>query len=456
MILFDLASKHVRLRQSGVKYFGPCPLCGGDANSSTRFVVYPDDTFHCFACEFHGGTVKFLMQVEGMGCLSAHEALGLDCDPSSCRVSDRCQRGRGDQPRPVTRPQSVKPSGHDHRSKFVPSAATSPADLWREKAVKLIDYAHEKLIACSDQLEYLAGRGLPIEAVKQFRLGWISEDLYRQRSSWGLPETFRADGKPKKLWIPGGIVIPFFDEENHPMRIRIRRPKVKDGECRYYWVPGSGDDVPVLGRESKAYVVVESDLDACLVRWQAGDMVGAVPMGTCSAKPKEKAMQVLNSALSILVSLDNDAAGVNASDWWLKAFQRAKRWPVPAGKDPGEFFQDHGGNIREWILAGLPPVFHLDIQTPEVKPVPKPAEKIKLAPVPEPVRGMHITADGREIPFIIVSTLGQHRQMTEENPGSAVVGRKEMGMIDPEVTDWVLTVKAMFQGCVVKSCEFLS
>ena len=62
----------------------------------------------------------------------------------------------------------------------------------------------------------------------------------------------------------------------------------------------------------------------------------------------------MNQAEVILVALDTDEVGIKSAwNWWLETFPKAKRWPVPAGKDPGEAYKE-GVDIRKWILAGLP------------------------------------------------------------------------------------------------------
>jgi hypothetical protein len=68
----------------------------------------------------------------------------------------------------------------------------------------------------------------------------------------------------------------------------------------------------------------------------------------------------LEKADCILVALDFDdpdkegkRAGAEGWPRWNDTFPRAKRWPVPAGKDPGEAFE-RGENLRLWLWAGLP------------------------------------------------------------------------------------------------------
>ncbi|MFQ5736619.1 MAG: hypothetical protein ACE5GY_07120 [Thermodesulfobacteriota bacterium] len=103
-----------------------------------------------------------------------------------------------------------------------------------------------------------------------------------------------------------------------------------------------------------AWVVVGSASNAILVAQAAGDLVGAIALGSCSAKPDEAAAVLLTRAAFILVALDADDAGAKSWSWWREHYPQAERWPVPEGKDPGDY-RKAGGDIRAWVLAGLPP-----------------------------------------------------------------------------------------------------
>ncbi len=380
MDLLAMVEKHVPLRRvsssKGGEWHGPCPACGtseADAVKSDRFVVWPArDGWMCRNCGAGDG-IEFLRKFENMSCPDAHKALGKECASVTCAVKDKCRIGRGSAPAHSS--EAALKSPHVRKSpenRWLPSEARNPETTWREKASALVEWAHQKLLRCQRELDYLEGRGLPLEAVKMFRLGWVPKDLYRERPAWGLPsEISEKTGKPKRLWIPSGIVIPYFDDKG-VHRVRIRQP---EKQPRYYWLPGSGDDVLIFGDQAKAHVVVESDLDAMLIAWLAGDLVSAVPLGTCSARPKTRAAAALEESLCILVALDfeprqnpqtgqEENPGGKAAAWWSKNFQHATRWPVPHGKDPGEYHQA-GGDLRTWIAAGLPPglrIFNINSQ----------------------------------------------------------------------------------------------
>ncbi|NOQ52299.1 MAG: hypothetical protein GQ578_08815, partial [Desulfuromonadaceae bacterium] len=207
-------------RKTAKEYAGPCPGCGGN----DRFVVWPDrDAFYCRGCQKSGDALQFLREFENMSCPDAHEELGLNCSHSSCPGWEKCRKGARAAGESVRQPRTVSSVAASERIEdkhFKAAAATPPKDAWKTKAAKLITVAHAALLDNSEQLDYLAKRGLPLEAVKQYKLGWIDANLFRSRKSWGLPEELKADSQPKKLFIPAGIVIPFFDESDDPQRIR--------------------------------------------------------------------------------------------------------------------------------------------------------------------------------------------------------------------------------------------
>lgn len=376
-MILSLAEKHTTLRKSGANYVGRCPVCGG-SDDTTRFVVnVADDFCHCYSCGFNADPVRFLRQIEGRTCPEAHRQLGLICERVECPVWDKCSRGRGERPdqpaAPVSQPRPAAPVIHQ---------ADTPAEKWQQKAAALVDHAHQQLMNTPDQLAYLAGRGLPRQAVEKYRLGYLPEDLYRDRAAWGLPEEIsEKTGKPKKHWIPQGIVIPWFSPDGsgaiHRIRIRkqtLRTPK----EPRYHWLPGSGNDIICLNPAARAHIIVESDLDGLLIDWLAGDLVATVPLGSCSTRPKATAFQSLQNSRRILVALDFDtpqwneqqqrlvAPGAEACGWWSKTFPETwKRWPVPQGKDPGEAFQA-GVDIRQWVMDGLPPAMRVQVTSPVI------------------------------------------------------------------------------------------
>lgn len=455
MSILNLAKNHIpALRQKTAKeWAGPCPECGG----SDRFVIWTDrNAWYCRGCNAGGDTLSFLRRFEGLSCPDAHERLGLNCTSLGCPARDKCRLGGGQASSRPDKSRLTPLPRQDTPRDFVPATASSPEQAWTEHAEKLVSWAHQQLLDNPDQLAFLAARGLPLDAVRKFRLGYLPQDLYRERAAWGLPaETSPRTGKPKKLWLPQGILIPF-EANGRLHRIRIRREHVEANQPRYYWLPGSGNDVVVLNPESRACLVVESDLDALACVHAAADLVGAVPLGTCSAKPKEAAASILADALCILVALDFDdpdgqgrRPGGWAWPWWQENYPRAVRWPVPAGKDPGDYVKDHAGDLRAWIEAGLrqycpaatlPAPPDPALAEPETASEDTPAARI----VPQHYRDFHGTLG---LPFIVAYRAEDMAHLQEFYPGEAVFSTEEIMVLKEagkEAATKALLAKSVF------------
>ncbi len=348
MNVLDLLGRHgISARKvastKGGEYHSPCPGCGG----KDRFHVWPEQnngegSYWCRQCGKAGDAIQFLMDFEGLSFKEACERLGK-------KVSDY--------------PERITPCPPSQRKKteYEPREAKTPEEKWQARAKKLVLWANEQLLKNQKQLQWLAERGIKRETVLRFSLGWNpgerGKDIFRSRESWGLKTILKENGKPKKLWIPIGLVIPFIQDKI--LRIRIRR--FSREEPRYYIIPGSSTACMVIPclekKERSAVIVVESELDAILLAQEAGDMVSVVALGSSNTKPESEAYNFLKQADVILLALDFDDAGAKAISWWLDMFgEKVDVWPVPEGKDPGDAYKA-GVDIREWVLAGLPPAW---------------------------------------------------------------------------------------------------
>ncbi|NCD25748.1 MAG: hypothetical protein EOL86_09180 [Deltaproteobacteria bacterium] len=357
--------------QRGPEWHGPCPVCGG----RDRFHIWPEQgqggTFWCRGCGKHGDLIEFYRWRDNLSYRDACARAGVDA------------RTYTPQDAPASRQTQKTGAG------YTPARSTPVLQLWAEHAAKMANWCHEQLFANADQLAWLEKRGVTMAMITKYGLGWNPTDAFRTREAWGLETVRKADGKPKKLWLPQGLVIPLWIG-GQVARLRIRRPNVAKGELKYYVVPGSGRE-PLLSETGRtAYVIVESELDALVVDGAAGDLVGVVAMGNASAKPTEACHAVLSQAVHLSICLDSDAprvnpttgrtesAGAQGSIWWLNQYRHAERVPVIGGKDPGDAYAA-GVDLRAWVLAGLPPRFHIKATAPTVK------ESLTVAPA---------TADG--------------------------------------------------------------
>ncbi|MDX9788904.1 MAG: CHC2 zinc finger domain-containing protein [Desulfobacterales bacterium] len=360
-------------KRHGAEFVGPCPFC---KDGNDRFHVWPSHPkwkgggWWCRFCGKSGDLIAFFMQADGLSYKQACQEAGIE------------GREYG-----YTKP--ILHSNTAQKAVFTPTAYDAPADLWSEKAAVFVNQAHDALMSNPPALDKLhRERGITADGARRFRLGINGKDFYRPRESWGLPtEIVEKTGKPKKLWIPRGLVIPYL-VDGPVYRIRIRRPKVdvqSNNGPRYYFVPGSSPAIMLIGKRQRAYMVVESELDGILIGQDAGDLTGVVALGTSASKPDSRCAADISAAAVLLVSLDSDAAGEKASGWWLDNFIQADRWPVPDGKDPGDVFRSV--DVRSWVLAGLPPAWHINETPPADGPKPLLPEKAVVkesAPKPQP------------------------------------------------------------------------
>jgi hypothetical protein len=235
-----------------------------------------------------------------------------------------------------------------------PREAVSPPDPWVELAGKFVPWAEEQLAANTKVMDWLAGeRGLTPETIKKHHLGWMPRDYFDERERWGLEKVLKDNGRRKKLWIPEAIVLPAFDRDGRPIRLRFRRFAEDGNGPRYYALPGSSMDPMVLRGDSSAFLVIESEMDALLVDQEVGGTVAIIGLGSATTKPDKRTNGLLTEADRILVSLDNDAAGAKSSwHWWVRAYPQARRWPVVGGKDHTDAWKA-GLNLLDWVRAGL-------------------------------------------------------------------------------------------------------
>ncbi len=284
-----------------------------------------------------GALIKHLIEKRGMAYKEACEYMAVD--PAIALQTDGSEK--------------VKTSKRVDRG-FQPRQPQYPPSLWQKRAQAFLEYTHKHIFAVPSAQTFLIERGLSDVTIKEARLGWNLKDIYRAREAWGLSsELNEKTGKPKKLWLPKGLIIPS-QVSGHVIRLRVRRPE-PDRFGRYIVIPGSDTKPFILGctGKGKPQIIVESELDALLIHQEAGDLVGVIALGCAQIRPDVDTHKILTKAETILLSLDSDKAGATESwGFWARTYRQFKRWPCIEGKDPGEMAQA-GVDIRSWVKAGL-------------------------------------------------------------------------------------------------------
>ena len=315
---------------NGGEYHSACPACGG----KDRFYIQPHrqmnnciGSYRCRQCGTHGDSIEFARQFLHYSFQEAAQALNT-----------------------VMRSKTTLPIFNTLRAHKA-AVLRNPPSEWMMKATALAEQTHESLLRNEEYLTYLEARGLPLDAVAHYKLGWIDNNLFLPRTSWGLEEQFKQDGKPSSLWIPKGLVIPSIDQKGSVIRLKIRRSDWNEEDTlpKYAAISGSMNGMTIVGSPKfSTMVVVESELDAYAIDYAVGDLVCAVAVGSNIKNPDNVTDRLAKNAERLLICHDNDDAGEKMLKKWKTLYSHATGYPTPYGKDIGEAIQK-GLKIRNWL-----------------------------------------------------------------------------------------------------------
>jgi hypothetical protein len=253
---------------------------------------------------------------------------------------------------------------------WAPRAATVPNETWRKKGEAITFSTFKFLMSAAGRphRKYLHDRGISIDTIKAARLGFVDTAMTFDPTTWGLPET------NKNIWIPRGIIIPYFHQENGLLRLRIRQDQPISSD-RYILVAGSSTDYFSYPNPNASYdqdkpvYITEAEIDGWLCWQEFGDQANIKAIGNSSTRPDQKTHDAMVDADTILLGLDNDPAGQKESGWWKKQYSNTQICTVPKGKDPGEAFEQ-GVDLKQWFASQLIDK-GLITETPEPQPEPE-------------------------------------------------------------------------------------
>src|SRR6266513_3520468 len=151
--LSGLIGRRVKLARRGHEYAGLCPF--HHEKTPSFYVVEEKSFFHCFGCGAHGNAIGFAMRADNLDFIEAIEKLageaGLAVPQATPQERERAQRQK-------TLFEALEAA-----------AAFYEGRLWAPAGARARDY--------------LRGRGLDLETIRRFRLGWASDDRQALRRS---------------------------------------------------------------------------------------------------------------------------------------------------------------------------------------------------------------------------------------------------------------------------------
>jgi DNA primase len=346
--MVDLVGAKTDLRRVGSRFTGLCPF--HDERTPSFSVNAEEKLFYCFGCQAKGDAIGFMEQTEGLDFVDAVELL-------ADRYGVQLER-ENDDPRAEERRR---------RRARLHSLLERAARFYSK-------YLFESSEAGAAR-EYLAGRGLSEEILREFRIGYspsawdrmivgAQEGGFKPRElvDAGLAQQGRQGGLYDRF--RGRIMFPLADRRGQVLGFGARA--MGEGRGPKY-LNTSENDVYHKGRQlfgidiarahaakSGRIVVVEGYTDV-LALHQAGIRDSVAIMGT--ALTAEQMAELGKAANSIVLALDADRSGQEAM---LRAARTGggaalRAVEMPDGKDPADLLAaGDAESVRALLDRALP------------------------------------------------------------------------------------------------------
>jgi DNA primase len=348
----ELVSAHTELRRSSASsYQGTCPF---HDDRSPSFSVEPaQKVYYCFGCQAAGDVFSFVQEIEGVDFKGALELLAE-------RYGVELQREQED-PREAER--------RKQRERLL--------ELLKRTTGYYERYLWESSEAARAR-EYLLGRGLNEQTLREFRVGyapsaWDRVLLASRRGGFseaelyatGLAQRSKQNGQPYDRFR-ARIMFPLADVRGHVLGFGARA--MRDDQKPKY-LNTSDNDVYHKGKHlygshlarvpaarASSVILCEGYTDVIALH-QAGMHNAVGLMGT--ALTGEQVGELDRMAKTVLLALDADSAGqeamLRASGLAAKRKLELRVVPLPAGADPAELIQRDGAEaIADAVERSVP------------------------------------------------------------------------------------------------------
>jgi DNA primase len=346
--MVELVGSKTDLRRVGSRHTGLCPF--HDERTPSLSVNAADKLFYCFGCQAKGDAIGFVEQTEGLDFVDAVELL-------ADRYGVQLERENDD------------PRAEERRRRRARLHA-----LLDRAARYYSTYLWEAAEAAPAR-EYLAGRGLSEEILREFRIGYSPSAwdrmIVRAQEGGFRPEELVGAGLAQRgrqggLYdrFRGRIMFPLADRRGQVLGFGARA--MGDGRGPKY-LNSSENDVYHKGRQlfgidvarahaarSGRIVVAEGYTDV-LALHQAGIRESVAIMGT--ALTAEQMAELSKAANLVILALDADRSGQEAMLRAARAGGGATLRVVemPPGKDPADLIAaGEADAFRERLDAAVP------------------------------------------------------------------------------------------------------
>ncbi len=321
-------------------FWGCCPFHG---EKTPSFHVDTDKKFyHCFGCHASGDVIKFVMEMEKLSYVEAIETLA-----KKSGIPIRYKDG-GEQ-------------GNFKRD----DTAEKNIELY-ERVAGMFHYFLTETEQGKKALEYVTKRGLTIETIKKFKLGyapadrkWLKQFLISKNFS---PDFLSKTGLfsqnyPDISFFSDRLMFPIFNRKGQVVAFGGRVIPPADESQRKYLNSG---DLPqfkkretLFGfsfaknaiREKKSIIFCEGNMDV-IAYHQCGIEYAVATLGTALTEDHIKMISGFVAGGTVLLSFDSDGAGQEATWKAIKLCREhdltVKVIQLKGGKDPAEIMLKFG------------------------------------------------------------------------------------------------------------------
>jgi DNA primase len=341
---------YVRLEKKGGRYWGLCPF---HHEKTPSFTVDPErKLYYCFGCHKGGTVVDFLMEMDKLSYVEALENLAK-------RFGIQLVYEAGAWAPDTERQNRLE----------------ALAELYRRVSVSFHHLLMKKPEG-EQAKNYILGRGMTLETINRFRLGYSPADrgwLFRFLSGkGGFSEEFLASSGlfsskyPKSAFFSNRLMFPINDRRGKTVAFGGRilagdGPKyINSSESELF---KKGQNLFALDlalpelRSSKSAVIAEGYMDV-LALHQAGVLNAVAPLGT--ALTDDQARLLKRWADTVVLMLDADEAGQKALHKAVLTCRKnglacsVAAFSATEAKDPAEILHKYGaGALQNAVKSSI-------------------------------------------------------------------------------------------------------
>lgn len=369
--IVSIIGEYTKLERRGSDWWGCCPFHN---EKTASFHVEPDKKFYyCFGCHAGGDVIKFIMEQEKVSYSDAIATLAK-------RTGIEIKYTNG------------TPEKENPQLKIIEQYT----ELY-ERTASMFHYFLLETPQGKSALEYITSRGISLETIKKFKLGfapidrkWLKNFLLKKNFSneFLLNSGLFSKKYSDIAFFSNRLMFPIFNRRGQVVALGGRQLSNDPNSPKYL---NSGDLIQYKKgetlyafnfakkaiREAKKVIFCEGYMD-CIAYHQCGIEYAVAPLGTALTEMQIKIIRPFVE--EVLLSFDSDGAGQKAT---MRAILMLRKENITVriiqltgGKDPAEIMQKLGPQVltnqvsnaildSDFLLSRLGAEFPID--TPEGK-----------------------------------------------------------------------------------------